>query len=101
MPEFPLALSTNFYYASETCFRQHFEHQDPVELTEEQFDKAIQECKSQQINYSIIYEHQLLKKLDQWHADPEAASMDELDFWYAMRVIDQLTYLTLKSNLIP
>lgn len=101
MPKFPLALSCNFYFASQTVYRQHFEDQDPIRLTEDEFDAAIMRCEQESQKYVIVYEHQLFKKLDYWDAFPMKIDMDELEFWYTMQFINEFTYLKHKTNLIP
>lgn len=100
MPQFPLTITHRVFFRKFDEIYLCTEDQEPSMLNEEELQEAITECRENNQQYLLVYHHQMMNKTDFWSAYPDKINHDELDFWYAYRVLSEEDYLSYKAMIL-
>ncbi|MEX1030013.1 MAG: hypothetical protein WDZ91_08200 [Paenibacillaceae bacterium] len=93
MAQFPASLIYTIYYRKENKIYRMGEGRNRIEITLNQLEKEVKTFTLNAEKYMIIYDQQLLNKMDYWAEFPDKISTDELKFWHLIDLLSEEDYL--------
>ncbi|MCY9666436.1 hypothetical protein M5X11_15945 [Paenibacillus alginolyticus] len=93
MVQFVMSITHQLYYRTRDKIYRVYEGMPWFEISQEELMDEMRRFKQTDEKYMVIYDYQIMNKLDYWDAHPEKITKDELDFWRLYGLINEEQYL--------
>ncbi|WP_261381713.1 hypothetical protein [Paenibacillus cremeus] len=93
MAQFILSVTHQLYFRTRDKIYRIYEDKPWLEISQEKLADELSKFQQTGEKYMMVYDYQIMNKLDYWDAHPEKITKDELDFWHIYTLITEEQYL--------